>query len=419
MPLKKLTLLFVEDDTTAQEHIKMLLEDDVKELYQAYDGREGLKLYEEKNPDIVITDINIPYLNGLELTAKIKEKSKTQPVIIMSAHDDRDNILNSINIGSDGFVTKPIDVDLLYQRLNTIADTLHEHSTQNKKTAKKIKELYNLAHFDQLTQLPNRLMFNNMLTEYIQEATQKSTHFSLFFIDIDNFKTVNDTHGHEAGDFVLQTITSRISTIITKDNIVSRRSGDEFLVLLRNYSLTKEIEDVVKRVLNASSQPIKWEDHLLSLSCSIGISQFPYDSTNRHELLALADSAMYNAKDLGKSNYFFASGNKEYIMQEKDKNILVAITPNLIWHKKHAQLLHNNQEVILTKNELSFLSLLFDTPNYKVNYEQIYFKLWGNEELHKRENVKTLVKTLRRKLPINFISNVFGIGYRIEQIVQI
>jgi diguanylate cyclase (GGDEF)-like protein len=414
MPLKSYTLLFVEDDQDTQEQIKMLLEDDIKELFQAYNGEEGLKLYKEKQPDIVITDINLPIYCGLELTAKIKELKRAQPIIIMSGYADKENILNSINLGSAGFIPKPVDVDLLFERLHTIAHSLDEQIKQNIKTTNKIEELYNLAHFDPLTQLPNKFMFDKELTSFIKQASKESLEFALFFIDIDNFKIINDTYGHEIGDFVLQSLTYKISQAISSDDLLARRSGDEFLLLLKNYSSFHDVKDIAMNIIDFTSEEIVCKAGTINPSCSIGISQFPYDTTDKSTLLNLADTAMYNAKDLGKCNYFFAHNNKTHTVKKKEKVILVHIDSELYWHKEYLQLFYKDKEISLTKNEFLFLSILFSSSNYQVSYEKIYLHLWGSEYINKRESVKTLVKLLRKKLPKNFIINVFNIGYKIQ-----
>jgi diguanylate cyclase (GGDEF)-like protein len=414
MPLNDLKLLFVEDDKDTQKYIKMLLEDEVKELYQAYDGREGLELFNTHQPDIVVTDINLPHINGLELAKEIKTIQQTQAIIVMSAHDDRENILNSINIGSSGFITKPIDVDLLFQRLNAIAETIQQSKQEKKETHTKINELYNLAHYDSLTKIPNMLMFEKELDDFIEIATKEKRFFSILFIDLDNFKYINDTYGHDAGDYVLKTIANHISTAILHDDIVARRSGDEFLVLLRNYTTKDDIKHIAYNILQKISKDILWGSERIKAACSIGISRFPDNAKTKNELLTLADTAMYNAKALGKGKYFFADDNKEFVPL-KQNEVKVILNDKLFWHKKHKELLYENREIPLTKKEHMFLSLLFSTTNKQVSYEQIYFSLWGNEYLDKKENVKTLVKTLRKKLPEDFIENIFGMGYKIRK----
>jgi diguanylate cyclase (GGDEF)-like protein len=308
MPLKDCTVLFIEDNTLMQEHMKLLLEDDVKEIYQAFDGRIGLELYKEKKPDIVITDYELPYLNGLELTSKIKTYKKEQNILIMSAHTDKNNLLSFINAKSDGFIPKPMDVDYLYEKLNEIACEIKEKAIKEKETKEDLDKLRQLAYYDSLTHLPNNLYFNQQFDDYIQEASKESLDLSLLFIDLDYFKKVNDTYGHEAGDFTLKKITSKMSQIISKDDLVARRSGDEFLILLKNKS-QKYIQKIAQDLLSVCSQNIQWCDDIFNLSCSIGISQFPKDSTKKDELLRFSDLAMYNAKKQGKNMFSFYSQN--------------------------------------------------------------------------------------------------------------
>ena len=160
MLLKNFTLMYVEDDTDAQKHMKAIFEDLVSEFYQAYDGKEGLKLYEEKKPDIILSDVNMPVMDGLEMAKRIKEIDFDQNILLLSAFDDKDILLDALNIGIDGFVSKPIDIDVLMQKLQQIAKNL-----QNKKDARlareqKLNELHNLAHYDTLTKICNRYLFN-------------------------------------------------------------------------------------------------------------------------------------------------------------------------------------------------------------------------------------------------------------------
>jgi len=309
MPLHNCTVLFIEDDSTTQEHIKQILEDDVKEFYQAYDGEMGLDLYHDKQPDIVITDINLPLLNGLHLAKKIKEYKQTQELIIMSTHSDRDNLLHSINLGSSGFITKPIDVDLLFEKLNSIAKQIQKGREEKKKDEDKIKELYHLAHYDTLTQLPNRLLFDKELLEYIDTSTAEEQNFFLCFLDLDHFKGINDTYGHDAGDHVLTVITRKLSQSVLSRDIISRRSGDEFLILLKSHTDKRQVKQLMDNILRQTSQEIMWKKQKFHISCSIGISQFPLDSTKKDELLEFADSAMYHAKKSGKNKYSFYTEN--------------------------------------------------------------------------------------------------------------
>jgi len=413
MLLKNFSILFIEDNKTTQEQIKMILEDDVKEFYQAYDGEEGLRLYYEKKPDIVITDINIPFINGLELAAKIKKDESLKPVIIMSAHDDRNTILDSVNLGSNGFIAKPVDVDLLYERLNAIASTLHQESLKKHSTETKMQELYQLAYVDPLTQVKNMLYFDKEFTQLIQKTDDESFKLALFFINIDTLTAINEDYGYKTGDSLLQSLAKNILKILPANSLLARKNEDEFLLLYQEYLDENDLEKLANLLVKTISQTIQDEELNIKDSCSIGISQYPEDSKNKNELLFLAKNAMYNAKKASQKHYFFASNNKLVLQQSQD-NDLIIIAPDLFWHKTYQQLLTNKSEITLTKKELLFLSLLFSKANYQATHEEITLHLWNDSHLDKKENIKTLVKTLRKKLPYNFISNIFSIGYKIQ-----
>ena len=126
--MSDMTLLYVEDNKDSQEQLKMILQDDVKEFYQAFDGEEGLSMYKELKPDIILSDINMPILDGLSMVQKIKEIDEHQKVILISAIDDKESLLKALNIGVDFFTTKPIDIDDIYEQLHTIGKSLTEHT---------------------------------------------------------------------------------------------------------------------------------------------------------------------------------------------------------------------------------------------------------------------------------------------------
>ena len=313
MNLSHFTLLFVEDDIDTQMQIKMILEDDVKAFYQAFDGEEGLELYKKYSPDIILTDINMPRMSGLDMSNKIKSLDQTQHILVLSAFDDKDILLEAINMGIDGFVVKPIDIELLYEKLSNVAKKMKEkaevHNIRQKEIELKQKEemleLYNLAHYDILTNIPNRFLFNEKLDKAIDKAKEKHNHTTLFFIDLDNFKIINDTYGHKAGDYVLISVVNSIKSVIRNSDTFARIGGDEFALIVENALDRACLEELAKKIVKASASPIYFKDHKINISCSIGISRYGYDSKSKDELIHYADYAMYNAKSLGKSYYSF------------------------------------------------------------------------------------------------------------------
>jgi len=310
MSVENFTLLYVEDDRNAQEWMKLVLEDDVKEFLQAYDGEEGLEMYKKYNPDIILSDVNMPKMDGLEMSAEIKKLDSDQHILIMSAFDDRDTLMKAINIGIDFFIPKPIDVEKLMLKLEKIAQNLQNRIDAHRLKEQEMKELYNLAHYDNLTRIPNRVLFDIRLDEAISKAKRKGGSFTVFFIDLDDFKNINDNYGHAAGDVILRTISENIKKVIRVEDTFARISGDEFSLIIEDIDDDIYIENLAKKILDAASTTIHYYGDEISITCSVGISRFPNDSDSKKELLFLADSAMYKAKKLGKARYFYVKEEK-------------------------------------------------------------------------------------------------------------
>jgi len=443
MLLNNFTLLYVEDSHEAQEYMKHYLEDEVKELYQAYDGEEGLKIYEDKMPDIVLSDINMPKMNGLDMCVKIKNINKHQNIILLSAFQDIKILKVAINAGVDGFISKPLNANnILLDKLNFIAENLqnkvdadsfksrielallsnndgvwdwnlvnnslylsprwkemlgfsdnelsnefltweerlhpddkvlvkllfqanikgetdyyesthrlrnkdgswvwilargktifneqgkalrmigtHTDITQEKelqlkyaqqvelltelqaKLEKQKEILHYKAHNDGLTGVPNRVSFNTKLSQSVQDAKNKNKKVALFFIDLDDFKEVNDTLGHHVGDETLKIVSQKLTKTIRSMDTVARLGGDEFAVIIENLESLKYIQLLASKIIKVISSPMKIDANIINISCSIGISIYPDDAQNDINLLKYADEAMYRAKKSGKNKY--------------------------------------------------------------------------------------------------------------------
>ena len=305
MILNNFTLLCVEDDKDALEHIKMMLEEDVKEFYSALDGKEGIKVYKKQNPDIILTDINMPKMDGLSMIKRIREYDKNTPIVIISAFDDKENLLEAINIGGNGFITKPIDVDLLYKKLECISQNLQDKIDAKSLKDIQISNLYNLAHYDNLTDIPNMFLFQERLQQACSKAKRENLSLGLLFIDLDNFKKVNDTFGHKIGDITLKRVVENIKSVIREEDTLARRSGDEFLLLAEGFKSEKDLEILARKIIEATSIQVAFEEESVNLSSSVGIALFPKDAKTPEELIHKADLAMYSVKRRGKSNYAF------------------------------------------------------------------------------------------------------------------
>ncbi len=173
------------------------------------------------------------------------------------------------------------------------------------------------AHHDALTGLPNRTLYHDRVDQAIQKAKRLDKKFTLFFIDLDHFKEVNDSLGHDAGDKVLLEATKRLEHCIRAEDTLSRLGGDEFTVLLENIEKVEDISLVAQNIVDTLREPFVVEGHQLHLSCSIGISSYPEDSIYANDLLKFADNAMYKAKSEGRDNFQFYSKEMTALVFER------------------------------------------------------------------------------------------------------
>lgn len=162
-----------------------------------------------------------------------------------------------------------------------------------------------LAHHDTLTHLPNRALLMDRLNQTLAAARRHGNQIGILFLDLDNFKTINDSLGHYAGDALLKRVASRLQGILRGVDLVGRFGGDEFLVVITDLHHANDIIPVVEKIAEAISEPFSLESQILNVSSSIGISIFPRDGENADTLIKNADAAMYLAKERGRNNYQF------------------------------------------------------------------------------------------------------------------
>ena len=186
----------------------------------------------------------------------------------------------------------------------TMVDITPRKEAQQKIEKEKEKFDYQ-AHHDVLTGLPNRLLFTDRLFQSMEKAKRNNSKIALLFIDLDHFKEINDSLGHDVGDKILQEVTQRLQENLRDEDTLARLGGDEFTLILEDLIEAQDASMVATKILNALSDSIKIGEHTLYVSSSIGISIFPDDGETTQNLLKFADSAMYKAKDEGRNNYQF------------------------------------------------------------------------------------------------------------------
>ncbi|HQU09626.1 MAG TPA: GGDEF domain-containing protein, partial [Opitutales bacterium] len=166
--------------------------------------------------------------------------------------------------------------------------------------------LLRVAYHDCLTGLPNRILFQDRLSQGIALAKREDRYCALIYLDLDRFKPVNDTYGHHVGDQVLKLVADRLRQCVRESDMVARLSGDEFTIILPQIKEKNDAEAVVKKIIVELSKPFYVNEHHLQLDVSVGIAIYPDNGNNGDLLLKAADDAMYHAKGDGGSAYCFA-----------------------------------------------------------------------------------------------------------------
>ena len=197
-------------------------------------------------------------------------------------------------------------IELLQRMADNVAFALGNFAYQEERQRNQ-QRIQHLATHDALTELPNRVMFSEVLRMTIENANRYERRFAVLFIDLDRFKIINDTLGHEAGDQLLQTVSRRLQQCLRASDLIARIGGDEFVLLLQEVSSPEQIDAVANKLLNAAIQPVSVSGHECRVTASIGVAMYPAHGTDADTLMKNADIAMYQAKEEGKNNHQYFS----------------------------------------------------------------------------------------------------------------
>ncbi len=471
-------ILTIDDDLTVRENIVAYLEDSGFEVFQAENGALGLEVFRRENPDLVLVDLRMPVMDGMEVVRRLKVEAPAVPVIVVSGVGVLEEAVEALRIGAWDFVTKPItdmmvlehavgkslerarlldernryqerleqevsmrtselrnanarllEVQALLQEKNQFLETLIEsipnpifykdlsgmylgcnkvfsdmlgvrsedvvgqsshrllpsevaceipHDKENNGGSKtncvmelaspsgstrhyvlyksffydrdgkrsgevgtfhditelkrKAAQITYQAHHDELTGLPNRLKLKQEIRDLIRRKLD--SRFAVLFLDLDNFKTVNDSLGHKVGDRLLTETAERLRTLVGDQGIVARLGGDEYVVLLPDIADPEKASRYVEAVLTAFRKPFFIDEHELYMSTSIGLTCYPEDGSDPDTLIKNADIAMYRAKARERSSW-----------QRFDSAMVEQVTTRLTVEKSIRKGLENNEFV--------------------------------------------------------------------------
>ncbi len=295
------TILCIEDEPLLREEIVGELKDEGYEVLEAGDGREGLEMMLAHEPNLVICDINMPRMNGYDLVTTLRKQHlhlADTPFIYLSALADRGDILEGMSLGADDYLTKPVDFDLLLGKIETNLRQV------DRMRARKEQQLTYMAHHDALTGLPNRVLLGARIEQAL-ELAENGQGFAILFLDLDGFKSVNDTLGHLIGDELLKAVAERLRHCVRKDDTIARMGGDEFAIVQPSNQQPEDATALARRISEVLKTPFNLKDHQFVVGASIGITVAPGDGTNPTQLLKNADLALYRAKNDGRGTFRF------------------------------------------------------------------------------------------------------------------
>lgn len=238
----------------------------------------------------------------------------------------------------------------------------------------------NMAYYDHLTQLPNRFLFINSLKQSIEQAKRNENFISVIFIDLDDFKSVNDSMGHSGGDLLLKQFSHSIKNRLRKIDVISRFGGDEFAILLNNIQDPKDIENIIKDLMYTFLDPFNIFNQEVFITGSIGITIYPIDGEDANTLIKNADAAMYKAKAKGKNQYFMCTAN---IKSELQRNIILSNDLYRVLERDELKLYYQPQ-IDLSKGLISGIEaiLYWKHPEFGMISPETFIPLVGKSNLN-------------------------------------
>ena len=301
MPL----VLIVDDDRSTRSTLRSVLQLEGFRVDEAKNGEQALSLLDRIHPDIILMDAMMPVMDGFTACARLQElpHSRDIPVLMITALEDNQSVERAFAAGASDYIPKPIHFAVLSQRVRRVIDSSRSE-----------KRIRHLAYSDVLTGLPNRVLFIDELLLSIEQARKAGESVAVLFLDLDRFKNVNDTLGHEIGDKLLKAVAQRLRQSVRNVDSVARLGGDEFTIVLNNVDGTSAAV-AAQHICQTLSTPFDIDGNDIFVTTSVGISLYPIDGKDVNTLLKHADTAMYRAKKTKNSFQFFEAAMEQSISE--------------------------------------------------------------------------------------------------------
>jgi diguanylate cyclase (GGDEF)-like protein len=295
---RNIKVLIVDDEAAARDTIADLLTEDGYSVTATESGEKALGLLEQSSFDLIISDLMMPSMSGIELTKSIKATGTDTPIVVITGFATIELAVESMKAGAYDFITKPFNIEQIKITVQKALETKRLQKLAGE------REFYKqLSNSDELTGLSNYRYCSEMLQKEVERANRYGRPLSLMMIDIDDFKSCNDTFGHLAGDMVLKQIAMLIKKTTRDSDLVARYGGEEFTVILPETS-EEEARVVADRIRDAVAK-FKFKSDtnkpLGRLTITLGLSSLPNKADNMKDLIRTADFALYQGKASGKN----------------------------------------------------------------------------------------------------------------------
>ena len=294
-------ILYIEDSASTAFLVTATLEDHGYQVDHYLTAEEGIEAFNNNYYDLLLTDVVLADLSGLAVVRAVRDSASTEksaiPIIAISSFNDNARKLELFSAGINDYVTKPVMNEELLARIGNLIKNRQLLDSLNKKQ----QQLERLALTDQLTSLYNRHYLMDIVPKRIKQAQRQAYSLSLIVIDIDFFKSINDTHGHSKGDEVLQAVAKQLAGGIRWEDIAARFGGEEFVILLDHCGHGDAVsiaEDLRKSIeaLNPAG---------LNITASFGVTALNPDESDFSTIFSRADEAVYEAKEQGRNRVVY------------------------------------------------------------------------------------------------------------------
>lgn len=296
------SVLVVEDSETVRREIVHILKGKsiFDTFYEADDGLQGFKVLLGHKIDLILCDVDMPMMDGFKFISLVqsREDLRDVPIILLTGKEDRDSKIRGLEQGASDYITKPFDGGELVARvkvhlkIKTLQDQLKQAN----------ELLLAISHTDHLTGLYNRRYLEETLEREFRRTQRKGNNLAVMIMDIDHFKMVNDTYGHQQGDYVLCKIATLFQRVLREYDTAARFGGEEFIAVIPETSLS-EARIIAERIrISIEETLFNVGDEKIRITASFGVSAFPAEEIrSADDLIRVADKALYTAKISGRN----------------------------------------------------------------------------------------------------------------------